>query len=58
MRLYTVTDISLLVLDALRQKGFSIIVHQGNGVIEVAQRSGIVSQHFTIAVKATDEDPV
>jgi hypothetical protein len=59
MRLYSLTDMTNFVHQLLIEKGFVIIAHEGRGVIEATQRSGVFSQTFRIKVEVPEErDPL
>ncbi|SHH04707.1 hypothetical protein [Bradyrhizobium erythrophlei] len=57
MRLYSTRDLAQLLAQALTEKAFTIDNAKTNS-FEAVQKSGIVSQRFTIMVDTKDEEPV
>lgn len=59
MRIYSVRDMTVMVEELLKGKGFSIERPlQSKGSIEATQRKGIVSQTFRVTIKQIDQDPL
>jgi hypothetical protein len=57
MKLYSVSDVLAVVREAFHPTGFSIVMAR-NGVMEIEQVQGIVSQRFLIKVESTPREPV
>jgi hypothetical protein len=57
MRLYSVRDITEMVLKALRDTHAFPVMSVDRGTIEITQSTGRVSQSFRITIESNDKDP-